>query len=197
MASTGASAVGRGLRIRPTQRKCNRGPSCFCAISAAASATTPTVLLTLWLRKPGTVPAPVSKRTRRAASSRPRDSCIRTRIRQSAAAERVATELERLRARRRRHRGRLHRPGNAALRMPVLTRTQVSRIGVVRVAARRHEQGRDRFGSMFAEGFRHRTLGPSSVHRRRGSELRDWVMRSLWGLAQERLGAQRGVDAPR
>jgi hypothetical protein len=45
------------------------------------------------------------------------------------------SHLERLRARRRRHRGRLHRPGNAALRLPVLTRTQVSRIGVVRVAA--------------------------------------------------------------
>lgn len=42
---------------------------------------------------------------------------------------------ERLRSRRRRHRGRLHRPGNAALRMPVGTRTQGSRIGVVRVAA--------------------------------------------------------------
>jgi len=65
----------------------------------------------------------------------------------------------------------------ARLRMRVSTRT--SR----RTCLSRHEQGRDRFGSMFAEGFRHRTLGPSSVHRRRGSELRDWVMRSLWGLA--------------
>ncbi len=46
-----------------------------------------------------------------------------------------AGALEPLRARRRRHRGRLHRPGNAALRTSVLTRARVSRIGVVGVAA--------------------------------------------------------------
>ena len=63
VASTGASAVGRGLRIPPTQRKCNRpfGPL-RSAISADALLATPRLLLTLWLRKPGTAFASVSKR---------------------------------------------------------------------------------------------------------------------------------------
>jgi hypothetical protein len=45
----------------------------------------------------------------------------------------VALPPGRLHVRRPRRRGRLHGPGNSAVRMPVLTRTQVSRIGVLRV----------------------------------------------------------------
>ena len=56
--------VGRGLRIPPTHRKYNppSGPL-RSAISAAALPATRRLLLTLWLRKPATASASVSKRT--------------------------------------------------------------------------------------------------------------------------------------